>query len=298
MGHALDLKFLQLVVAVAEEGTLTRAGARLHLTQSALSHQLADLEMRFGVEVFRRQGRRLKLTPLGEHFVSRARLLLGQVEALETELMGGACRRQELRLVTQCFTCYHWIPTFIGPFEAAHPSVTISLVVESTRHALDALASGAADLAITTEQREDARYDCEFVFDDELVVALAPSHELANKTLVEFSDLGSERLLVHPPSDADRRWFQRAIGCNGNSPRDIQRLPVTDSIIELTANGYGCALLSRRSAAQAVARGRVVVRGFSSGPLMRSFFGVWRREDPKLRTMKEFVSALAEHCRT
>jgi LysR family transcriptional regulator, regulator for metE and metH len=311
MGHALDLKFLHLVVAVAEEGTLTRAGRRLSLTQSALSHQLAELEARFGIEVFRRQGRQLKLTSLGERLLTRARLLLSQVEALEAELSAPEVRRLELRLVTQCFTCYHWLPTLLEPFEAAHPGVVVSLVVESTRHALEALDAGAVDLALTTERREDPRYERQFVFDDELMIALSKDHALVARERIDFADLGNERLLVHPPSDADRRWFQQAVGCGTSSgrhdevhsggaaarPRQIQRIPVTDSIIDLTESGYGCALLSRRSAIHAAKAGRIVLRGFSPQPLMREFFAVWRRDEPKRLPMRDFVQAVTEHCR-
>jgi hypothetical protein len=102
----------------------------------------------------------------------------------------------------------------LSPFDATHPGVTISPVVESTRHALDALDAGAVDLAIATERRPDARYERLFVFDDELMVALSPSRDLARKERVDHAELHSERLLVHPPSEADRLWFQQSDGCD------------------------------------------------------------------------------------
>lgn len=226
-----------------------------------------------------------------------SRLLLNQIEALEAELIGPQPARQELRLVTQCFTCYHWLPTLLEPFEVAHPNVVVSLVVESTRHALEALDADAVDLAITTEVREDPRYECQIVFDDELMIALSPNHTLAAKERVEYSDLGTERLLVHPPSDSDRQWFESAVGCNHAAPSQVQRIPVTDSIIDLTASGYACALLSRRSAIHAANAGRIVLRGFSPRPLMRSFYAVWRHGDPKRLPVREFVQAVVEHCK-
>lgn len=299
MGHALDLKFLQLVVAIAEEGSLTRAGKRLHLTQSALSHQLATLETRFGVEIFVRKGRQLRLTPLGDRLVSRARLLVSQVEALEAELLSPQRQKQELRIVTQCFTCYHWLPSLLCVFEAEHPRTTVSLVVESTRHALDALDAGAVDLAISTEQREDARYLRQHVFDDELMIALSPRHRLAEGSEVLCSDLQDERLLVHPPSDADRRWFQHSMNCGGAAfePREVQRIPVTDSIVELAASGYGCALMSRRAASHAVAQGRIVLRQLGPRPLIRSFFAYRRHDNPTQLPIDDFIGVLVQHCR-
>jgi LysR family transcriptional regulator, regulator for metE and metH len=298
MGSALDLKYLQLVVAVAEEGTLTRAGKRLHLTQSALSHQLASLEGRFGVEIFRRRGRQLQLTPLGEHLALRARLLVTEVEALETDLLSPQTRQQELRVVTQCFTCYHWLPTLLSGFEVAHPGVTVSLVVESTRHALDALDADAVDLAIAPEQRNDGRYRSEFVFDDELMVALAPGHSLGNRERIRYADLHAERLLLHPPAEADKRWFSQMVACDGlrSGPRELQHIAVTDAIIELVASGYACALLTRLSAARAAEQGRIVLRGFAPQPLTRSFYAFSRRDNPKQLAVDGFVQAVVKYC--
>jgi LysR family transcriptional regulator for metE and metH len=299
MGHALDLKYLQLVVAVAEEGTLTRAGQRLHLTQSALSHQLAELEQRFGIEVFQRQGRRLQLTPLGDRLLGRARTLVNQVAELEADLLNPGRTAQELRLVTQCFTCYHWMPTLLVDFERQHPNVAVSLVVESTRNALEALEAGAVDVAISTEEREIPRYHRNFVFEDELVIALSPNHRLAQQAFIHYADLANERLLLHPPSELDKRWFQEMVNPDGckPGPRLIQHLPVTDTIIELAAQGFGCALVSRRAAAHAAAQGRVVLRAFAPQPLTRSFFAFSRRDNPKNLPIDKFLAAVQEHCR-
>jgi LysR family transcriptional regulator, regulator for metE and metH len=298
MGPSLDLKFLQLVIAIADEGSMSRAGRRLGLSQSALSHQLATLEARLGIEVFKRDGRTLRLTPLGERLLSRARLIVAQVESLESEISMRRPPRQELRLTTQCFTCYHWLPTLLDRFERCHSGVAVSLVVESTRHALAALDADAVDLAITTEPREDSRYERQLVFEDELMIALSPRHLLATRACIDFSDLGAERLLIHPPSEADRAWFRRVVACEIaiSRPREVQAIPVTDSIVELVAQGHGCALLTRLSAAGAAEQGRIALRSFSPRPLVRDFFAVWRRENPKRLPVSDLVLAVSTYC--
>lgn len=304
MGHTLDLKFLQLVVAIAEEGTLTRAGKRLHLTQSALSHQLAALEDRFGVEIFSRRGRRLQLTALGDRLVLRARDLVNQVEALEADLLNPRPLKQQLRVVTQCFTCYHWLPALLPPFEALHPNVTIALIVESTRHAMEALDAGVVDLAITPEQgpelQNQARYLSEHVFDDELMLAVAPEHALASRDCIRGTDLRGQRLLLHPPSDADRRWFEQKLGCATTDlePCEVQRIPVTDSIIDLVSSGYGCALLSKRSACDAARQGRLLLKSFAPEPLRRSFFAFSCRNNAQQLPLGDFLRVLGRHCQS
>src|SRR5262249_52440338 len=111
--HAMDIdvRHLRLVAAVADVGSLTRAGDRLHLTQSALSHQLRDIESRLGTALFLRVGKRLVLTPAGERLLSTAREVLDRLEQAEAAIREmGKDRGGLLRLTTECYTCYHWLP--------------------------------------------------------------------------------------------------------------------------------------------------------------------------------------------
>src|SRR5215216_5575869 len=86
----LDLRHLRLVAAMADAGGQTRAAERLHLTQSALSHQLRDLESRIGTPLFIRGNRRMVLTPAGERVLSSARRVLHEIETLERDLIATA----------------------------------------------------------------------------------------------------------------------------------------------------------------------------------------------------------------
>src|SRR4029453_16864185 len=100
--HAMDLevRHLQLVSAVADVGSLTRAGDRLHLTQSALSHQLRDIESRLGTALFLRVGKRLVLTPAGERLLASAREVLERLDRTETEIRQMAPDRAGLIRIT------------------------------------------------------------------------------------------------------------------------------------------------------------------------------------------------------
>jgi len=151
MDSLLEARHLRLVVAISDAGSVTRAGKVLHLTQSAVSHQLAELESRLGFALFDRVGRCLKLTRKGQLLVDRGRQLLESLSCLERDLIETSTEPKELRVATQCFTCYHWLPRVLEPFESQHPGVRVELVVESTRHALQALEDDVIDLAITTE---------------------------------------------------------------------------------------------------------------------------------------------------
>src|SRR5438270_7864978 len=100
----LEVRHLQLVAAVAEVGSLTKAGDRLHLTQSALSHQLRDVEERLGTALFLRIGKRLVLTPAGERLLASARDVLSRLSRVEDEIRQlGRDRAGMLRITTECY---------------------------------------------------------------------------------------------------------------------------------------------------------------------------------------------------
>ena len=108
---SLETRDLRLVTAIASAGGATRAAKQLHLSQSAVSHQLRGLEDKLGVELFKRQGRRLEITAAGRRLVEVASQVLEPLLRAELELRRGALiERPKLRVATQCYTAYHGLP--------------------------------------------------------------------------------------------------------------------------------------------------------------------------------------------
>ena len=113
----LEVRHLKLIAAVADYGGLTQAGHRLHLTQSALSHQLRDIEDKLGLRLFLRMRKKMPLTPAGERLLRSARLVLDEMRRAEEDLRQTASGREGvLRLSTECNTCYHWLPSRLRLF--------------------------------------------------------------------------------------------------------------------------------------------------------------------------------------
>src|ERR1700674_3781434 len=145
----LEVRHLKLVRSVNAHGSLTRAGAELHLTQSALSHQLRDIELRLGSALFLRVGKRMVLTPAGEQLLRTAVEVLATIERTEEAIRrlavaGGGV----LRISTECYTCYHWLPSLLKEYRHAHRRVEIQVVAEATHDPLPYVLDGRLDLAI------------------------------------------------------------------------------------------------------------------------------------------------------
>src|SRR6266571_6531866 len=139
----IEVRHLRLVAAVAEMGSLTRAGDHLHLTQSALSHQLRDIETRLGAALFLRVGKRLVLTPAGERLLTSARELLERLQQTELEIRAlGKERGGVLRITTECYTCYHWLPPILTHYRRQFPRVEVRIDVDATARPIEMLLAG------------------------------------------------------------------------------------------------------------------------------------------------------------
>src|SRR5580765_4892544 len=189
MDMDLEIRHLRLVAAVADVGSLTRAGDSLHLTQSALSHQLRDIESRLGAALFLRVGKRLVLTPAGERLLSSARDVLDRLERTERDIRDkGRERAGLLRITTECYTCYHWLPALLTRYRRRFPRVEVRIDVEATRRPFEMLLAGRIDVALVSSPVRDRRLVVTPIFEDELVVIAAPSHPFARKTYVRPAD--------------------------------------------------------------------------------------------------------------
>src|SRR5688572_10702671 len=163
----VSLKQLRTVRAIAEEGSLTRAARRLYVTQSALSHQLSLLERQLGVPVFHRVGKRLVATAAGLRLLRSAEEVLAEVAELEEDLRRyaeGAAGR--LRVTTQCYTCYHWLPEVLPELLQAHPGIDFRIVTEASARAEEAVINGEVDVALLYDVHDAEHVEKFALFDD------------------------------------------------------------------------------------------------------------------------------------
>ena len=116
----LEIKHFQLVAAIARTGSVTRAGDLLNLSQSALSHQLRDIEDRLTTPLFHRVGKRMVLTTAGDAVLRAATQVLDIVGRTEDDIRkAGKSSAGLLRITTQCYTCYHWLPGLLKEYPSA-----------------------------------------------------------------------------------------------------------------------------------------------------------------------------------
>jgi LysR family transcriptional regulator, regulator for metE and metH len=240
----LELRHLRLVQTVAAHGSLTAAADYLHLTQSALSHQLRDIEDRLGTPLFLRRNRKMIATPAGQLVLQSAMSILAEIEQTEAAVKNLANDRQGLlRVATECYTCYHWLPATLQDFARTCPSVDVRIEVEATARPLPALLNGKLDLAIMTSTVRDRRLATTPLFRDELLVLVGKDHPLARKPFVRPADLAAETILTYSPKE-ETFVFQKLLTPAGIDPK-VRQVQLTEVILEMVRSGLGVAVLAR-----------------------------------------------------
>jgi len=242
----LELRHLRLVEAIAVEGAMTRAAARLFITQPALSHQLAGLEEALGVSLFYRVPRGMILTRAGERLLDCARSVLATVREAQTLLSAAETEAQGvLRISTECYTCYHWLPSRLKAFQASFPRVEVEIVVEATRRPVEALIAGELDLAIVSGAPTQAAVSSRPLFEDEMVAILSPEHRLAPRRSLIPRDFAAERLITYSVPIRQLGIYQQFFHPAGVVPARVSRVDLTEAIVEMVKANLGIAVLAR-----------------------------------------------------
>jgi LysR family transcriptional regulator for metE and metH len=289
----LETRHLRLVTAVTEHGTLTRAGRELNLTQSALSHALLDLERRLGAPLFHRVGKRMVPTAVGERLVVRARRVLQLLTETEEEALRIASGLEGLiRLSTECYTCYHWLPPLMQAFGQRFPNVEVRIVAEATRRPFRALLEGRIDLAIAHNLSTDARIRHAALFEDELVVLTPPDHPFARQAFVAPEDLVAEHLLTYRLPLRDLSIYQQVLGPAGVTPRRVTQIELTEALIEMVRAGIGVAVLAQWAVAPYVQAGKLTTTRFTEKGLHRRWSAALLQQPSVPLHLREFVNLL------
>ena len=293
MSPKLEVRHLKLLVTVAEEGSVTEAGKRLHLTQSALSHQLRDAEEKLGTALFLRLGRKMVLTPAGERLIACARRVLDELSTTEVQiegLNGGA--RGEIRLSTECYTCYHWLPPVLNKFHGKFSKVEVNIVANATSNPAAALLEGKLDVAIVSSPPKNKSLQVTPMFEDELVLVMSPKHRLAGASQVRPKDLETETVLIYPPRE-ESTLINQLLKPAGVEAQRVIEVPLTEAIVELAGAGTGIGFLARWAVAPAVEAGKVAIRPLGGRGFKRQWFAVTLRNQPTPPFLAEFLNLLS-----
>src|SRR5262245_41906318 len=290
----LEIRHLKLLVAITEEKSVTKAGERLHLTQSALSHQLRDIEERLGAPLFLRLNKRMIPTQAGERLLQSARQVLDELKRAEDDIAQiAADKHGQLRISTECYTCYHWLPDMLKEFNKKYPKVEVKIVVEATRQPIQYLLDGKLDLAIVSSKETDKRLVYKPVFKDELVTIMAPDHPLAARHYIKAGDFRDQTLFLYVgPKESD--LYRRLLVPAGVTPARFSEVQLTEAIIEMVKAGLGISVLARWAVREQIEAGKVAARPLTARGLHRQWSAAMLKTEMTPAYFHEFVGLLSQ----
>jgi len=241
----MEIRYLRLIKAIVEEGSITRAMDVLHLSQSALSYQLKEAELQVGTLVFYRRNKKLILTPVGKKLYAVANKVIKELDSAESEIkkmMNG--ENGVIRISTECYTSYHWLPAVLKKFKGEFPNVEIEIVFEATHRPIEKLIEGKLDLAITSNPEQIEQIEFVQLFSDEMLAVVCNHHPWANREYVEAEDFQDVSLIIHSLPLDTVSIFRTQLTPKGINPKKLIVLPLTEASIELVKANMGVIVLA------------------------------------------------------
>lgn len=296
----MDLREVRTFVAVADLGTVSRAAEQLHLTQPALSRQIANLESELGLKLFDRVGRRLLLTSEGAQLVAECRGLLNYSRAVRERASG--LKRGDagmLRVSASPHLIEGLFPDFLREYARRYPNVQVRLVEAVGPRVLEMLEKGEIDLAqmvaraLTADQRGFGAYPLAPM---EMLAACHPSLKLGKNGAIEIRALASHPLLQATEDFAMRRSFDSACRLAGFTPNYVLECRSPHALLAMAQAGHGVAIIpsALRTDRYVLRTLRVLYRG---KPLSEPLVVLYDKRRPLPSYAKVFCDLLAEHAK-
>ncbi|MCD1285492.1 MULTISPECIES: LysR family transcriptional regulator [unclassified Brevibacterium] len=243
----MELQQLRYVLAVAEERNFTRAAAKSHVVQSALSHQIKSLEHELGVQLFARTSRRVELTEAGTAFLPAARATLDAADRAVAEAVAttGDLRGRLLIGAIPTVTTVD-LTAALGDFHRAHPNVEIGLTSGGSLDFVSAIRHSAMDVAVLglAEDTPPTGVASEVLAHERLAAVMSPEHRFARRRRLTLSELAEETFVDFPIDSPGRSQSERAFSAAGLSRTVAFDVMSAEVMLDLVAQNLAVALLA------------------------------------------------------
>jgi LysR family transcriptional regulator for metE and metH len=291
----IEFRHLRTIKAIYEAGGLARAAEQLHITQSALSHQIKGLEDQAGVELFIRRSKPMKLSAAGQRLLRLAEQVLPQVEAMQAEfsnLRDGQAGRMHIAI--ECHACFEWLFPVLEAFRKSWGDVDVDIRPGLAFDALPALQKEEVDLVVSSDP--EALADVEFIelFDYAPVFVASSQHPLAARPFVEAADFRGETLITYPVERTRLDVFSQLLIPAKVEPAAIRQVELTAVILLLVASNRGVAVLPDWVVREVKYSTDYVTRPLTEAGITRRLYAAIRSDD----AYKPFVQDLIALART
>lgn len=241
----MNLNHLAIFQSVALSGSISAGALRLHISQSAVSKQLAEFERSLKVELFDRLPRGVRLTEAGRLLLGYANRLFA-IEAEAEQALGDLRQLTRGRIAIGASRTIgaYLLPPLLASFRRRYPGVELSLQVENTRTIEAKLLAGEIDIGFAEGSESSELLDYRVFAQDQLVLIAAPDHPVCQRAVLTPNALSEFPLLMHEVGSGTRAVTEQALADCGLQIRPALTLASTEAIKQTVATGLGLAILS------------------------------------------------------
>lgn len=296
MSH-IELRHLRTLVALRDTGSLVEAADRVFLTQSALSHQVKELESRIGCSLFVRKTRPVRFTSAGNRLLRLADEVLPRVHTTERDLerlAGGESGR--IFMAIECHSCFEWLLPAIDVYRDQWPDVELDISSGFHFAPLPALGRGDLDLVITADPIDEIGVHYFPLFSYEAQMAMAKDHELVAKDWLEPRDVADEVLITYPVDRQRLDVFTSFLDPAGVEPKKVRHAELTTMIVQLVASGRGMACLPNWALYEYSQKEYLAVKSLGEEGVWPTLYAAVRKDQAQASFIQGFVETAKETC--
>lgn len=291
----MELNQLETFLAVAEERSFSRAAARLHRTQPAVSQIVAKLEAELGETLLERSSRDGTLTDAGEVLQEYARKMLNlrtEAGAALTELR--SLHKGRLSLAANEYTCLYLLPV-LDAFRHRHPRIKVAVQRALASRIADEVLQHSVELGVLSFRPADPQVRSAVVYRDQLICIVSPEHALAGETKASIGRLGTESFVAHNVPSPLRGKVIAAFERHRTPLRMDVELPSLDAIKRFVQQGNGIALVPRLTVEPELASGAIVAVQIPELQIERKLRLLWRKRAALSHSAEAFLEVVEAH---
>ncbi len=266
----MDLRQLEIIRAIADTGSFTAAGEKLHVSQSAISRQILLLEEELGEPVFHRIGRRIRITAAGESLLQLSHRVFRDLQETVSSISD---KRESLsgtmRLVGGMTVCLYVFPALLAEVRRVHPHLDLKVTVGSAERSIAMLRSGLGDLGMITLPVEATDLVSVPVLEEELLLVTYPAHPLARKKSIVPADLHKQDFVLFETGSITRRLVESFFTRERVEPEIIMETENVEIIKAMVRSGLGISIIPSVAAATEVRTGQLFSTRIAGHPLVR-----------------------------
>lgn len=292
----MEIKYFRLIKTIADEGSIANSSEKLFLTQSALSHQLKDLETQLQFKVFIRTRNKWELTEEGAELYKLGNTVLDTIDKgfkNINQIRSGSIGN--IKLSTECYSFYQGLPGFIEKMGILYPDIDVDLILEATHQPISKLLSNDIDIAIVTSKPKNDSLSSIEIFQDE-IFAIAHKESALNKLdFIEASVFSNLHLIIHSFPLETVSVYEHFLKPNSITPKKITAIPLTEVALDMVNSNFGIMCMPKWALKAFNLSDNLIFKPIGKHGLKRSHYLTYRKLDASKKYINDFLLNFTEN---